>query len=187
MSDAPTQTAQAMADYLTVAHDDRSTYLLDCATSFPLWQEAAEAGATDGCFLVAKCHDLGVNVPQDTVVAMQWYRRGAEGGSWRCQLNLGMLVRRVGKWSDQANGEAHGWFLRAAEQGSAAAHFLLGLNFLRGQGASRDLARARAHAREAELAAHTASQPDLPHLVKKLLATIDAAERNARRRRATSE
>ena len=81
-------------------------------------------------------HDYYDRKP-DYEEAAKWFRRAAEQGYARAQLNLGRLYHD-GDGVPQDDKEALGWARLAAEQGYAEAQFTLGLVYENGQGVPQD-------------------------------------------------
>lgn len=88
------------------------------------------------------------SITRDYTKAAFWYRKAAEQGFDRAQVNLGTLYSTgQGVLLDYA--EAAIWFRRAAEQGHARAQCLLGELYSKGQGVPLDFEQAALWLRKA--------------------------------------
>ena len=86
-------------------------------------------------------YDLGDGVPQDYVVARQWYEKAAAQSYAGAQYKLGQLYQ-FALGVPQNYAEATKWFEKAAAQGDAEAQFSLGLMYAIGDGVPQDDVRA---------------------------------------------
>ncbi len=87
----------------------------------------------------------GQGVRQDYAEEGNWYRKAAEQGNVKAQVNLGVMYHNgIGVPQDYA--EAARWSRKAAEQGNAGAQNNLGGMYNMGQGALS--LRSCAHKRE---------------------------------------
>ena len=79
----------------------------------------AEQGDVEAQRSLAYKYIIGEGVPKNPVLALQWYRRAADGGDVLIQYNLGSTYlygdEHLGVIMDRA--EAAKWYRRAAEQG----------------------------------------------------------------------
>ena len=78
--------------------------------SLKIWQEQAQAGDMEAANKVGEIFENGF---QDYNAAAQWYRRAAEGGSKRAQMNLGMLYEQ-GRGVPQDPQEALRWYRKGS-------------------------------------------------------------------------
>ena len=67
---------------------------------------------------------------------MQWFRKAAEQGGAKAQLNLGLMYVN-GRGVRQDYAQAAQWFSKAAEQGYAQEQFGLGVMYGAGQGSDK--------------------------------------------------
>ena len=63
----------------------------DYATALAIWIGAANAGDTDAITYVGEIHERGLGRPADPAEAATWYRRAADEGHARAQINLANL------------------------------------------------------------------------------------------------
>ena len=85
--------------------------------------------------------DRGTSLPKDAAEAVRWWRRAAEQGDARAQVNLGFMYAE-GQGVPQDDLEAARWYRLAAEQGEAGAQFNLGSMYAEGLGVPQDAAEA---------------------------------------------
>jgi TPR repeat protein len=127
---------------------------------------AAAAGNTNSQWKLGFMLATGKGTPQDTSAARTWYLRAAKRGSRTAQFTLGDFYENnaeimisdasnsdadaqviLGNMYSQGQGveldytEAGRWWLKAADQGNAAAQFNLGLQYVKGVGVAQDYAR----------------------------------------------
>jgi TPR repeat protein len=98
--------------------------------------------------------ELGLDAPVDCAQAVKWYRKAADRGNARAQLNLRQIAalgfmysRGVAAPADCA--EAVKWCRKAAEKGNPRAQFNLGQMYEWGNGVQQDFAEAAAWYRQA--------------------------------------
>jgi TPR repeat protein len=107
---------------------------LDLVAARDLYRQAAKAGS-----LVA-AHRLGkaLSARGESEEAEIWLTRAAEAGHGAAQVDLGVMLYRLGDRDE----EAANWFHRASSAGDAEARYNLGLCLLQGRGllADRELA-----------------------------------------------
>lgn len=77
-------------------------------------------------------------VKQDSVKAVEWFRKAADGGNAIAMNNMG-IVYRDGDGVEPDPAESHAWFMKAAEAGHAWAQFSVGKNYYEGVGVEQDL------------------------------------------------
>ena len=82
-------------------------------------------------------HHKGQGVPQDSLVAIQWYRNAARQGHPGAQHNLGVMYGR-GDGVNVDVEEAARWFHRAANKGHFKALMVLGTIYHEGEGVPKD-------------------------------------------------
>src|SRR3989304_3876048 len=109
----------------------------DYATAFRLMKPLAEKGKAKAQHNLGVMYDYGRGVPQDTSIALKWYRSAAEHGIPEAQHNLGLMYQKA-QGVPQNYSEAAKWYRRAAEQGMADSQVNLGIMYYQGQGESRD-------------------------------------------------
>ena len=91
---------------------------------------------------LAKTHNTpsgipGKGAPRNYAEALKWYRKTAEQGLAKGQLNLGSMYEE-GKGVAQDYTEALTWYRRAAEQGLAEAQCNLGMMYYYGLGVPQE-------------------------------------------------
>jgi TPR repeat protein len=82
-----------------------------------------------------------LGIPRDHSKAVARYRKAAEEGDARAQLEMGIAYHR-GRGVPQNDAIAARWWLRAADQGLAEAQFLLGAAYVEGLGVATDYVEA---------------------------------------------
>ncbi len=75
----------------------------------------AESGNAEAQNNVGYMYEEGLGVPQNYLLAMNWYRQAADNELAQAQHNMGMLYHH-GYGVAQNLGEAFRWFKMAAEQ-----------------------------------------------------------------------
>ena len=121
-----------------LASKDRGYY----ATALRAWLPMAEAGNAEAQNNVGYMYEEGLGVPQNYLLAMNWYRQAADNGLAEAQHNMGMLYHH-GYGVAENLGEAFRWFKMAAEQELAESEYMLGLAFENGEGTELDYAEAK--------------------------------------------
>lgn len=104
------------------------------------FRKAAELGETEAVMQLASFYETGTYLPQSLEQAIALYRQAAAAGDPRAQFKLATLIRD-GKTTD-----SHApmfWFAQAAQQGSAAGSFAVGLLYELGEGVKKDPEEAR--------------------------------------------
>ena len=112
-----------------LASKDRGHY----ATALRAWLPMAEAGSTEAQNNVGYMYEEGLGVPQNYLLAMNWYRQAADSGLAEAQHNMGMLYHH-GYGVAENLAEAFRWFKMAAEQELAESEYMLGLAYENGEG-----------------------------------------------------
>ena len=82
-----------------------------------------------------------MGVARDDAEAVSWYRKAAEQGSARAQLNLGVMYGQ-GRGVAASDAAAFQWIRMAATQNLAIAQNNLGFLYERGRGVARDFGEA---------------------------------------------
>ena len=121
-----------------LAAKDRGHY----ATALRAWLPIAESGNSQAQNNVGYMYEEGLGVPQNYLLAMNWYRQAADNELAQAQHNMGMLYHH-GYGVAQNLGEAFRWFKMAAEQELAESEYMLGLAYEKGEGTTLNYAEAR--------------------------------------------
>ena len=121
-----------------LASKDRGHY----ATALRAWLPMAEAGNAEAQNNVGYMYEEGLGVPQNYLLAMNWYRQAADNGLAEAQHNMGMLYHH-GYGVAENLSEAFRWFKMAADQELAESEYMLGLAFENGAGTELDYAEAK--------------------------------------------
>jgi len=110
----------------------------DFAKSRALLQPLAAGDHAAAAELLGRLYEQGSGVPRDLATAARWWRKAAEEGDARAQLELGLaLLKGEGATADSAAGLE--WLRRSADGGYAPAQERLGsLYFLGFAGLARD-------------------------------------------------
>jgi len=82
-------------------------------------REMAELGHAWAQHNLARRYANGLDVAQDNVQAVQWYKKAADQGLAEAQCSLGVMYETVSGVSKDY-GQAVEWYRKAAEQGSGA-------------------------------------------------------------------
>ena len=121
-----------------LASKDRGHY----ATAIRAWLPMAESGNAEAQNNIGYMYEGGLGVPQNYLMAMNWYRQAADSGLAEAQHNMGMLYHQ-GYGVAENFTEAFRWFKMAADQELAESEYMLGLAYQSGEGTSLDYAEAR--------------------------------------------
>lgn len=121
-----------------LAAKDRGHY----ATALRAWLPLAESGNAQAQNNVGYMYEEGLGVPQNYLLAMNWYRQAADNELAQAQHNMGMLYYH-GYGVAQNLEEAFRWFKMAANQELAESEYMLGLAYEKGQGTSLNYSEAR--------------------------------------------
>ena len=122
------------------------------------WRQAADFGWPEGQFLVGRCLQEGVGLPEDKIAGCGMIRKAAGQGYAAAQNSLGKCYLDGEGVSEDKN-EAVVWYRKAAEQGYAAAQFHLGFWYDAGSnGVSEDDAEAVEWFRKAAEQGHVEAQ-----------------------------
>ncbi len=126
-----------------------------------LWAErAAEAGDAEAQAMLGYIFTEGPEALRDPDAAFRWYAKSAAQDWPQGRLGYGIALMLEADSAEEMQA-ARDEFLRAAEGGLLAVHYLLGLGAERGSGMAPDLAQAREHFQIAAEAGLTASQARL--------------------------
>ena len=121
-----------------LASKDRGHY----ATALRAWLPMAESGNAEAQNNVGYMYEEGLGVPQNYLLAMNWYRQAADAGLSEAQHNMGMLYHH-GYGVAENLGEAFRWFKMAADQDLAESEYMLGLAYENGEGTELNYAEAK--------------------------------------------
>ena len=124
---------------------------------------AAEQGLAEAFYSLGVCYAHGQGVEQNMDEAVEFYRKGAEGGYGLAQFLLGKFYEYVQKDDQQADKwfqQAIHWFRENAE-GFSEAPFYLGMAYLEGCGVNIDQAEAVKWFRQAAEQGHPLAQYNL--------------------------
>jgi len=101
-------------------------------------QSKSEAGDAAAQVALGTAYQDGNGVPQDSGMAVKWYRRAAEQGNAEAQNDLGVMYRTAAG-VEKNEQEAVQWYRKAAHQGYAVAMFNLGTAYYNGDGVASSL------------------------------------------------
>jgi uncharacterized protein len=88
----------------------------DVKKAYELMGTAAAAGHAEAIGGMGYFHSTGTAVVKDGKMALEWFRKGAEKGSSKAQLNLGkMLLEGADGGAEETRREGLSWIIRAAE------------------------------------------------------------------------
>ena len=104
-------------------------------------RKSAEQGNTTAQNRLGLLYNQGQGVPQDRLLAKQWFEKSAEQGDAGAQVNLGTLYL-LGQGALESDQMALFWFRRAAEQQEALAFAKLGFMYEHGRGIPQDFIQA---------------------------------------------
>ena len=121
-----------------LASKDRGHY----ATALRAWLPMAEAGNAEAQNNVGYMYEEGLGVPQNYLLAMNWYRQAADKGLAEAQHNMGMLYHHGYGVAENLD-EAFRWFKLAADQELAESEYMLALAFENGEGTELDYIEAK--------------------------------------------
>jgi len=121
-----------------LASKDRGHY----ATALRAWLPMAESGNAEAQNNVGYMYEEGLGVPQNYLLAMNWYRQAADNGLAEAQHNMGMLYHH-GYGVAENLGEAFRWFKMAADQELAESEYMLALAFESGEGTELNYTEAK--------------------------------------------
>ncbi len=150
----------------------------DYTTAYNEWLPLAAGGDPFAQRNLGHLYRLGLGVPQNFEVALNWYRRAAEQGLVRAEANLANMLLR-GQGVNQSPREAAQWFHRAAVAGHAISQFNIGQMYRKGLAVPQDNAKALAwfelaadagHDRSIELAAILSGEGIVPASEEEIVA-----------------
>ena len=121
-----------------LASKDRGHY----ATALRAWIPMAESGNAEAQNNVGYMYEEGLGVPQNYLLAMNWFRQAADNELAQAQHNMGMLYHH-GYGVAQNLEEAFRWFKLAADQELAESEYMLGLAYEKGEGTTLNYGEAR--------------------------------------------
>jgi TPR repeat protein len=125
--------AVAVPALATTAEGVRKWRAGDWAGAVAAWTQPAAAGDPDALFNMGQAYRLGRGVPQNTDVALDYYRRASARGHVAATANLGITLYQAGR-----KAEALTPLRSAADAGDARAAYVLGLATFAGDGAPRN-------------------------------------------------
>lgn len=117
-----------------------TTRSVDGATVAALHKSAEQGNATAQNRL-GLLYNQGHGVPQNLLLAKQWFEKAAEQGDAGAQVNLGTLYL-LGQGALESDQMALFWFRRAAEQQEMLAFAKLGFMYEHGRGVTQDFVQA---------------------------------------------
>jgi C-terminal peptidase prc len=106
------------------------------------------------------CYEFGYGIEKNLPEAVKWYRKAAEQGDARAQVNLGLCYYN-GYGVQKNRTEAVKWYRKAAEQGDARVQFNLGVYYYNGDGVDKNLPGAVEWFRKAAEQGHARAQVNL--------------------------
>ena len=104
-------------------------------------RKSAEQGNPTAQNRLGLLYNQGQGVPQDRMLAKQWFEKAAEQGDAGAQVNLGTLYL-LGQGALESDQMALFWFRRGAEQQEALALAKLGFMYEHGRGIPQDFIQA---------------------------------------------
>jgi uncharacterized protein len=104
-------------------------------------RKSAEQGNATAQNRLGLLYNEGQGVPQDPMLAKQWFEKAAEQGNAGAQVNLGTLYL-LGQGALESDQMALFWFRRAAEQQEMLAFAKLGFMYEQGRGVTQDFVQA---------------------------------------------
>lgn len=104
-----------------------------------IWRPLADRGDPDAQYNLAQAYFLGRGLPQNMVLAEQWYERAARQGHQEATANYGLLLFQNGRRQ-----EAIPFLTRSADAGDPRAQYVLGTALFNGDVVERDAPRAYA-------------------------------------------
>ncbi len=109
------------------------------AAAIAEWRQPAIDGDADAQFNMGQAYKLGMGVPQDDAIAIDWYRRAAEQGHLPAADQVGLLTFQNGRRE-----EAMPYIIASANRGEPRAQYVLGTAYYNGDVVARDPVRAYA-------------------------------------------
>ena len=116
----------------------------DVKKAYELMAAAAAAGHVEATGGMGYFYSTGTAVEKDRKLALEWFRKGADQGSAKAQLNLGkMLLEEIGGDTVETRKEALGLILRAADSKLPEAALAYGnILYFGDHGVEKDLKKA---------------------------------------------
>lgn len=97
------------------------------------WVGPASRGDAEAMFNMGQAHRMGRGVPQNSEVAIDYYRRAADKGHVGAMTNLGITLYQEGRKTEALN-----QLRQAADKGDMRAAYVLGVATFGGDGAPRN-------------------------------------------------
>ena len=113
----------------------------DYPTAVSKLRPIAAQGDARAQSLLGVLYANGLGVPQDLVLARQWWEKAAAQGDADAQIGLGLLYSK-GEGVPQDYVQARQWYEKAAAQGKAIAQISLGTLYAYGYGTPKDYQQA---------------------------------------------
>lgn len=127
------------------------------------WRPLADRGDADAQFNLGQAYRLGRGVPQNLVLAEQWFERAARQRHDQAGASLGLLLFQNGRAR-----EAMPWLQAAATKGDPRAQYVFGTALFNGDVVRRDLPRAYAMMRAAAAQGFPQAQAQLGEMERQL-------------------
>ena len=108
----------------------------DYVKALSILSPLAKQGNTEAQRKLGVMYRHGLGVKQNDALAIEWYRKAAEGGHVRAQNSLGIMYR-FGLGVSKDSTEAAKWLKAAAEQGDAKGQENVGMLYLDGVGVKK--------------------------------------------------
>lgn len=129
----------SVSDVEQWARDGQAAYAREAyAEALPALRRAAQAGHTDSQYYLGTLYMAGRGVAVDADEAADWFRLASLRGHPKAQYFLGGMYSGGFESLRRDDGRAAELYLRAAEQGLAAAQFRLGVVYESGRGVRED-------------------------------------------------
>jgi TPR repeat protein len=113
----------------------------DYATALREWRPLAEQGDALAQYNLGVLYRKGRGVPEDDVLAGQWFAKAAAQGQAKAQFSLGTLYFN-GEGVPKDYQQALRWFRLAADQGEALAQTKIAIMYDEGQGVPKNIVQA---------------------------------------------
>ncbi len=137
----------------------------DYTNAVLLFRKAAEAGNAAGEGQLGAHYLVGLGVPKDINLGVQWVRKGAERGDPFAQTTMAGLYRK-GLGVDRNYHEEFNWYKRAADQGDPKGEFYLGACYQQGEGIDKDLKMAKEFFQKSADQGYAPAQKSLSYMAK---------------------
>jgi hypothetical protein len=122
---------------VAAAQQTNSSSVVTNSETIEVLKAKAEKGDAEAQFNLGASYDLGQNVAQNPVEAVEWYLKAAKQGNVFAQNNLAVCYAH-GKGVAKDEIEAVKWYRKSAEQNLANAQCNLGYCYANGQGVAKD-------------------------------------------------